>query len=141
MVEDVLKLHSDVNFSHNASTFHEFHRFINNQEDWYVCSHNRSNSTQGIKICSRDEDYRTAHLKMMLLCVHLSFFLFIYHPHTWLQLICIVSLRRGQDITTLTNCTELMPASINLTNMTINGTVDPTLLEAAIQKYRAPWLS
>ncbi|KAJ7795831.1 heme peroxidase [Mycena olivaceomarginata] len=76
---DVLKLHSDVNFSHNASTFHEFHRFINNQEDW------------------------------------------------------------GQDITTLTNCTELMPASIN--HMTISGTVDPTLLEAAIQKYRAPWIS
>ncbi|KAF7354048.1 Peroxidase [Mycena venus] len=92
---DVLKLDSDVNFSHNASTFHEFHRFINNQEDW-------------------DEDYRSAHLKMMLL---------------------------GQNISTLTNCTELMPASINLTNLTINGTVDPTLLEAAIQKYRAPWLS
>ncbi|KAJ6566832.1 heme peroxidase [Mycena capillaripes] len=91
---DVLKLHSDVNFSHNTSTKFEFHRFINNQEDW-------------------DEDYRAAHLKMSLL---------------------------GQDVTTLTNCTELMPASINLTNLTVNGVVDPTLLEAAIQKYRAPWL-
>ncbi|KAJ6467503.1 heme peroxidase [Mycena vitilis] len=90
----VLKLHSDVNFVHNASTAFEFHRFINNQEDW-------------------DEDYRSAHLKMSLL---------------------------GQDISTLTNCTELMPASINLKNLTANGVVDPTLLEAAIKKYRAPWL-
>ncbi|KAJ7915850.1 heme peroxidase [Mycena leptocephala] len=91
---DVLKLHSDVNFAHNASTFFEFQRFINNQEDW-------------------DEDYRAAHLQMSLL---------------------------GQDVTTLINCTELMPASINLTMVSINDTVDPTLLEAAIQKYRAPWL-
>ncbi|KAJ6491960.1 heme peroxidase, partial [Mycena sanguinolenta] len=61
-----------------------------------------------------DADYRAAHLTMSLL---------------------------GQDITTLTNCTELMPASINLTLVSnADGTVDPTLLEAAIQKYRAPWL-
>ncbi|KAJ7181351.1 heme peroxidase [Mycena crocata] len=94
----VLKLNSDVNFSHNASTAHEFLRFIGNQEDW-------------------DEDYRSAHEKMSLL---------------------------GHDVTALTECTELMPASINLKNLTVLSKtgphVDPEKLEAAIQKYRAPWL-
>ncbi|KAJ7016552.1 heme peroxidase, partial [Mycena alexandri] len=60
-----------------------------------------------------DEDYRAAHFQMSTL---------------------------GYNVTTLINCTEIMPASINLTTLTINGTVDPTLLEAATQKYRAPWL-
>ncbi|KAJ7142400.1 heme peroxidase, partial [Mycena epipterygia] len=51
----------------------------------------------------------------------------------------------GYDTATLTNCTELMPASINLTDVSVPDStgvlqVDPTLLEAAIQKYRAPWL-
>jgi len=60
-----------------------------------------------------DEDYRAAHFQMSTLGINQS---------------------------ALINCTEIMPASINLTTLTINGTVDPDLLEAATQKYRAPWL-
>ncbi|KAJ7056412.1 heme peroxidase [Mycena amicta] len=66
-----------------------------------------------------DQDYRIAHLLMSTL---------------------------GYDVTTLTNCTEVMPASINLTRVSLPDDagvlrVDSTLLEEAIQKYRAPWLS
>jgi hypothetical protein len=111
----VFKLDSDVNLAGNATTKREFDRFINNQEDW--CVHPSISTLRTLTSC-RDEDYRAAHVKMMLL---------------------------GQDITTLQNCTELMPASINLTNLTVLTStgyqVDPTLLEAAIQKYRAPWLN
>ncbi|KAF7312613.1 Peroxidase [Mycena indigotica] len=66
-----------------------------------------------------DQDYRAAHLLMSTL---------------------------GYKTTELVNCTELMPASINLTRVSMPDTVsgkavvDPGLLEAAIQKYRAPWL-
>ncbi|KAJ7436692.1 heme peroxidase, partial [Mycena latifolia] len=84
-------------------------------------AHNTSTAREFLRFINNQEDwsdYRAAHVKMSLL---------------------------GQDVTTLTNCTELMPASINLTNLTIltptGFQVDPVLLEAAIQKYRAPWLT
>ncbi|KAJ7436687.1 heme peroxidase [Mycena latifolia] len=85
-------------------------------------AHNTSTAREFLRFINNqedwDEDYRTAHVKMSLL---------------------------GQDVTTLTNCTELMPASINLMNLTMltptGFQVDPVLLEAAIQKYRAPWLT
>ncbi|KAJ7189517.1 heme peroxidase [Mycena pura] len=65
-----------------------------------------------------DQDYRAAHLLMSTL---------------------------GYNTSDLTNCTELMPASINLTLVSVPDAsgilhVDPVLLEAATQKYRAPWL-
>ncbi|KAJ6556491.1 heme peroxidase [Mycena vulgaris] len=60
-----------------------------------------------------EEDYRVAHEKMSL---------------------------PGQDVTKLTDCSEVVPASINLKRLTLLTRVDPTKLEAAIQKYRAPWL-
>ncbi|KAJ7061881.1 peroxidase [Mycena amicta] len=66
-----------------------------------------------------DQDYRAAHLIMSTL---------------------------GYNTATLINCTELMPASINLTQVSIPDPVSGRLevnyrlLEAAIQKYRAPWL-
>ncbi|KAJ7670430.1 heme peroxidase [Mycena rosella] len=54
-------------------------------------AHNTSTEREFLRFINNqedwDEDYRTAHQKMSLL---------------------------GQDVTTLTNCTELMPASINL---------------------------
>jgi len=91
-----LKLNSDVNFAHNASTMHNFQFYINNQLDW-------------------EEDYRFAHEKMSLL---------------------------GLNLEDLTDCTEVLPASIDLPPLqNAAGDVDPTLLEAAIQKYRAPWLA
>ncbi|KAJ6537297.1 heme peroxidase, partial [Mycena vulgaris] len=60
-----------------------------------------------------NKDYTTAHEKMSLL---------------------------RQDVTALTDCTEIMPASIDLTPLRSGLVVDPIKLEAALQKYRAPWL-
>ncbi|KAJ6537272.1 heme peroxidase [Mycena vulgaris] len=80
-------------------------------------AHNGSTTHEFLRFINNqedwDEDYRAAHEKMSLL---------------------------GQDVTKLTDCSEIMPASINLSNLTVGSNVDPTKLEAAIQKYRAPWL-
>ncbi|KAJ6577813.1 heme peroxidase [Mycena capillaripes] len=55
----------------------------------------------------------------------------------------------GLDKNTLTDCTEIMPQSIDLSTVTTSSssgkqptdsTVDPAKLEAAIQKYRSIWI-
>ncbi|KAJ6577846.1 heme peroxidase [Mycena capillaripes] len=55
----------------------------------------------------------------------------------------------GLDKNTLTDCTEIMPQSIDLSTVTTTSnsgkqptdpTVDPAKLEAAIQKYRSIWV-
>ncbi|KAJ6525909.1 heme peroxidase [Mycena vulgaris] len=84
-------------------------------------SHNPASALEFLRFVDNqedwDEDYRAAHEKMSLL---------------------------GQDITHLTDCSEVIPASINLfhiNDLTLGGfKINPTKLEAATQKYRAPWL-
>jgi hypothetical protein len=71
----------------------------------------------------RANDYSAAHEKMSLL---------------------------GIDKNTLTDCTEILPQSINLKNLAVSSsnsgkapidpTIDPVKLEAAIQQYRSIWL-
>jgi hypothetical protein len=55
----------------------------------------------------------------------------------------------GIDKNTLTDCTEILPLSIDLKNLAVGSssgkaptdpTIDPVKLEAAIQKYRSIWL-
>ncbi|KAJ7473364.1 heme peroxidase [Mycena latifolia] len=54
----------------------------------------------------------------------------------------------GLDATTLTDCTEILPLSIDLTNLAVTSSgkpgadpvIDPVKLEAAIQQYRSIWL-
>ncbi|KAJ7111415.1 heme peroxidase [Mycena epipterygia] len=55
----------------------------------------------------------------------------------------------GVDKSTLTDCTEILPLSIDLTNLAVasgsgkaptDPTIDPAKLEAAIQQYRSIWL-
>ncbi|KAJ7670421.1 heme peroxidase [Mycena rosella] len=76
-------------------------------------THDTSTSCELLQFISNqedwDEDHRTAHEKMSLL---------------------------GQEVTTLMDCTQFIPASINLANLTVRTStgfsVDPILLEAAI---------
>ncbi|KAJ7032297.1 heme peroxidase [Mycena alexandri] len=114
------KLDSDVKFATNITTATEFTRFIGHQDLWIT-------------------DYAGAHEQMSIL---------------------------GQDTTTLTDCSEILPLSISLTPLEIGTTggggggggggeggvapasnkpvtdppIDPTLLEAAIEKFRDIWL-
>jgi hypothetical protein len=58
----------------------------------------------------------------------------------------------GVDQTTLTDCTEILPLSIDLKDLAVSSSdsdsgkqptdpvIDPVKLEAAIQKYRSIWL-
>ncbi|KAJ7085164.1 heme peroxidase [Mycena belliarum] len=53
----------------------------------------------------------------------------------------------GLDADTLTDCTEILPRSIDISSLTVPGfsgdgdpTVDPVKLEAAIQEFRSIWL-
>ncbi|KAF7357156.1 Peroxidase [Mycena sanguinolenta] len=115
VLPDVFKLDSDVAFSTDPSTSGDFNRFIGQQSMW-------------------QSDYVTAHKAMSIL---------------------------GQNPATLTDCSEILPASIDLTPLeettTTTGAgggggggggqpvtdpaIDPTLLEAAIELQRGPWLN
>jgi hypothetical protein len=56
----------------------------------------------------------------------------------------------GVNKSTLTDCTEVLPQSINLKDLSVSSSnsgkqptdpvIDPVKLEAAIQKYRSIWL-
>ncbi|KAJ6483154.1 heme peroxidase [Mycena sanguinolenta] len=111
VLPDVYKLDSDVAFSTDPTTSTDFNRFIGQQTLWQT-------------------DYISAHEAMSIL---------------------------GQNVALLTDCSEILPASIDLTPLeettsskgggggsgkpSTDPVIDPTLLEAAIELQRGPWLN
>ncbi|KAJ7648933.1 heme peroxidase, partial [Mycena polygramma] len=132
------KLDSDVAFSTDPSTSPDFTRFIGAQTIWWASHLNLSDIDRSLIQIFRTTDYAAAHEKMSLL---------------------------GQDVTDLTDCSEILPVSIDLAplaEVTTTGgggggaggggggggsqkpvtdpLIDPIKLEAAIEQFRSIWL-
>jgi hypothetical protein len=122
-ITGTFRLNSDVNFSHNATTQKDYNRFVGNQDNWCVYFARIVHEDICIYQFRRAREYAAAHEKMSLL---------------------------GLNKNSLTDCTEILPQSIDLKNLAVSSSnsgkqptdpvIDPVKLEAAIQQYRSIWL-